>query len=85
MGSYILDLISTGKDVTFDYISVTPPYMLVDYAVLMDQVSNSSIIGENTFIVSWNWNHFTGYHYYVLLVNINFYLTSPGSRVPFEN
>ncbi|KAK4393056.1 CLAVATA3/ESR (CLE)-related protein 25 [Sesamum angolense] len=26
------------KDGVFDYISVTPPYMLVDYAVLMDQV-----------------------------------------------
>ncbi|KAL0450605.1 UNVERIFIED_CONTAM: putative rRNA methyltransferase YlbH [Sesamum latifolium] len=40
-----------GKDGVFDYISVTPPYMLVDYAVLMDQVSNSSVVGENTFIV----------------------------------
>ncbi|KAL3833194.1 hypothetical protein ACJIZ3_007930 [Penstemon smallii] len=40
-----------GKDGVFDYISVTPPYMLVDYAVLMNQVSNSSVVGENTFIV----------------------------------
>ncbi|KAH6758130.1 methyltransferase [Perilla frutescens var. hirtella] len=40
-----------GKDGTFDYISVTPPYMLVDYEVLMDQISNSSVVGENTFIV----------------------------------
>ncbi|PIM99788.1 16S rRNA (guanine(966)-N(2))-methyltransferase [Handroanthus impetiginosus] len=40
-----------GKDVVFDYISVTPPYMLVDYAVLMDQISNSSVVGENTFMV----------------------------------
>ncbi|KAK4417709.1 hypothetical protein Salat_2183600 [Sesamum alatum] len=40
-----------GKDGVFDYISVTPPYMLVDYAVLMDQISSSSVVGENTFIV----------------------------------
>ncbi|KAL7100812.1 hypothetical protein ACP275_08G018400 [Erythranthe tilingii] len=40
-----------GKDGVFDYISVTPPYMLVDYAELMDQVSNSSVVGENTFLV----------------------------------
>ncbi|GER35791.1 ribosomal RNA large subunit methyltransferase I [Striga asiatica] len=40
-----------GKDSAFDYISVTPPYMLVDYAVLMEQISNSSVVGENTFIV----------------------------------
>lgn len=40
-----------GKDGTFDYISITPPYMLVDYAVLMDQISNSSVVGQNTFIV----------------------------------
>lgn len=44
-------LIVVGKDVAFDYISVTPPYMLVDYAVLMNQISNSSVVGENTFIV----------------------------------
>ncbi|GFP79293.1 putative rRNA methyltransferase ylbh [Phtheirospermum japonicum] len=40
-----------GKNGAFDYISVTPPYMLVDYAVLMEQVSNSSVVGENTFIL----------------------------------
>ncbi|CAL1357870.1 unnamed protein product [Linum trigynum] len=40
-----------GEDRTFDYISVTPPYMLVDYAILMDLISRSGIIGENTFIV----------------------------------
>ncbi|KAG8384758.1 hypothetical protein BUALT_Bualt04G0151900 [Buddleja alternifolia] len=40
-----------GKDAAFDYISVTPPYMLVDYAVLMNQISSSSVVGENTFIV----------------------------------
>ncbi|XP_073126158.1 uncharacterized protein [Henckelia pumila] len=40
-----------GKVGVFDYISITPPYMLVDYAVLMDQISKSSIVGENTFIV----------------------------------
>ncbi|KAL8172361.1 hypothetical protein V2J09_024165 [Rumex salicifolius] len=43
--------VPAGKDGTFDYISVTPPYMLVDYGVLMDQISSSCIVGENTFIV----------------------------------
>ncbi|XP_057983595.1 uncharacterized protein LOC131168289 isoform X2 [Malania oleifera] len=35
----------------FDYISVTPPYTEVDYEVLMGQISKSSLIGEDTFIV----------------------------------
>ncbi|KAL8199450.1 hypothetical protein R6Q57_013018 [Mikania cordata] len=35
----------------FDYISVTPPYMLVDYEILMKQISESSVIGEDSFIV----------------------------------
>ncbi|XP_050381732.1 uncharacterized protein LOC126798735 [Argentina anserina] len=39
-----------GKE-PFDYISVTPPYTQVDYAVLMDQISKSALVGENTFIV----------------------------------
>lgn len=45
-------LLVAGKDGAFDYISVTPPYMEVDYEVLMDQISKSAAIGENTFIVS---------------------------------
>ncbi|KAB1211629.1 putative rRNA methyltransferase YlbH [Morella rubra] len=40
-----------GKDGSFDYISVTPPYTEVDYGVLMGQISNSPLIGEDTFIV----------------------------------
>ncbi|XP_057521895.1 uncharacterized protein LOC130801946 [Amaranthus tricolor] len=40
-----------GGDATFDYISVTPPYMKVDYGLLMQQLSDSSLIGEDTFIV----------------------------------
>ncbi|KAK7381332.1 hypothetical protein VNO78_33953 [Psophocarpus tetragonolobus] len=40
-----------GNSGTFDYISVTPPYTQVDYGVLMRQISESSLIGENTFIV----------------------------------
>ncbi|XP_010514550.1 PREDICTED: uncharacterized protein LOC104790487 [Camelina sativa] len=40
-----------GKDGAFDYISITPPYMEVDYAVLMDQIAKSPAIGENTFIL----------------------------------
>ncbi|TKY50330.1 putative rRNA methyltransferase YlbH [Spatholobus suberectus] len=40
-----------GNSGPFDYISVTPPYTQVDYGVLMSQISESSLIGENTFIV----------------------------------
>ncbi|XP_047317308.1 putative rRNA methyltransferase YlbH [Impatiens glandulifera] len=40
-----------GKYGTFDYISVTPPYTQVDYGVLMDQISKSSVVGEDTFIL----------------------------------
>lgn len=42
-----------GKDGPFNYVSVTPPYTEVDYAVLMDQLSKSSLVGEDTFIVCW--------------------------------
>lgn len=41
-----------GNDRPFDYISVTPPYTQVDYGVLMGQLSKSSLVGEDTFIVS---------------------------------
>ncbi|XP_050221962.1 uncharacterized protein LOC126672095 isoform X1 [Mercurialis annua] len=40
-----------GMDKTFDFISVTPPYMEVNYGTLMDQISKSALVGENTFIV----------------------------------
>ncbi|KAK6256073.1 hypothetical protein SCA6_017378 [Theobroma cacao] len=40
-----------GSDGPFDYISVTPPYIHVDYGTLMAQISKSAIIGEDTFIV----------------------------------
>lgn len=40
-----------GNDATFDYISVTPPYMEVDYGLLMGQISDSSLVGEDTFIL----------------------------------
>lgn len=40
-----------GKDGSFDYISVTPPYTEVDYGVLMGQISKSPLLGEDTFIV----------------------------------
>ncbi|PWA96827.1 methyltransferase [Artemisia annua] len=39
------------KDKPFDYISVTPPYMLVDYEILMKQITESSVIGDDSFIV----------------------------------
>ncbi|XP_057824598.2 uncharacterized protein LOC131036670 [Cryptomeria japonica] len=35
----------------FDYISVTPPYQLVDYTVLMDQLSSSPLVGKDSFIL----------------------------------
>lgn len=40
-----------GEDGSFDYISITPPYAAVDYSILMNQISKSSIVGENTFIL----------------------------------
>ncbi|XP_058769292.1 uncharacterized protein LOC131643159 [Vicia villosa] len=40
-----------GNKGTFDYISVTPPYVQVDYAVLMGLISESPFLGEDTFIV----------------------------------
>ncbi|KAG6659402.1 hypothetical protein I3843_03G028300 [Carya illinoinensis] len=40
-----------GKDGSFDYISITPPYTEVDYGVLMGQISKSPLIGDDTFIV----------------------------------
>ncbi|KAG5254569.1 rRNA methyltransferase YlbH [Salix suchowensis] len=40
-----------GQDGAFDFISVTPPYAQVDYGILMDQISKSPIVGEDTFIV----------------------------------
>ncbi|XP_015573725.2 putative rRNA methyltransferase YlbH isoform X1 [Ricinus communis] len=40
-----------GSNRTFDFISVTPPYMEVNYGTLMDQVSKSALVGEDTFIV----------------------------------
>ncbi|KAJ0981628.1 hypothetical protein J5N97_009883 [Dioscorea zingiberensis] len=42
---------SNGMDKSFDYVSVTPPYTAVDYAVLMTQLGNSPVIGENSFIL----------------------------------
>ena len=50
-------LLFVGRDKTFDFISVTPPYMEVNYETLMDQISKSALIGEDTFIVSGN--HFS--------------------------
>ncbi|KAF5951137.1 hypothetical protein HYC85_009081 [Camellia sinensis] len=47
----LMNCFCVGKDRPFDYISVTPPYTKVDYGVLMDQVSKSSVVGEDTFIV----------------------------------
>ncbi|KAJ8775006.1 hypothetical protein K2173_020010 [Erythroxylum novogranatense] len=40
-----------GGDRVFDFISVTPPYTQVNYDILMDQISKSTVIGEDTFII----------------------------------
>ncbi|KAK2646645.1 hypothetical protein Ddye_021840 [Dipteronia dyeriana] len=42
---------SVRKNGSFDYISVTPLYTQVDYGVLRDQMSKSTLIGKDTFIV----------------------------------
>ncbi|XP_039118580.1 putative rRNA methyltransferase YlbH [Dioscorea cayenensis subsp. rotundata] len=42
---------SKGMDKSFDYVSVTPPYTAVDYAILMAQLENSPVIGEDSFIL----------------------------------
>ncbi|KAI3784788.1 hypothetical protein L1987_43893 [Smallanthus sonchifolius] len=38
------------KGDSFEYISVTPPYMLVDYEILMKQISESSVIGDDSLL-----------------------------------
>uniref|UniRef100_A0A7N0VBM2 Uncharacterized protein n=1 Tax=Kalanchoe fedtschenkoi TaxID=63787 RepID=A0A7N0VBM2_KALFE len=40
-----------GQSCPFDYVSVTPPYTAVDYGALMDQISKSAVLGENTFVL----------------------------------
>ncbi|KAK9090577.1 hypothetical protein Sjap_023754 [Stephania japonica] len=40
-----------GKIGQFDYVSVTPPYTAVDYSDLMNQLSTSALVGEDTFIL----------------------------------
>ncbi|CAL9208897.1 unnamed protein product [Musa hybrid cultivar] len=42
---------SSDKNISFDYISVTPPYMAVDYTVLMDHLGKSPLVGEDCFIL----------------------------------
>lgn len=46
-----LSCLHAGNYGPFDYISVTPPYTQVDYGVLMRQISESSLVGEDAFIV----------------------------------
>lgn len=52
MAHLVLNVLHTGNSGPFDYISVTPPYTQVDYGLLMRQISESVLIGEDTFIVS---------------------------------
>lgn len=45
-------LLFVGPDIAFDFVSVTPPYTAVDYGILMNQISKSPLVGDDTFIVS---------------------------------
>ncbi|KAG0458409.1 hypothetical protein HPP92_023566 [Vanilla planifolia] len=42
---------SSDKIGTFDYISVTPPYDVVNYSILMEQLSESPVVGEECFVL----------------------------------
>lgn len=76
-----------GSDGPFDYISVTPPYIQVDYGTLMAQISKSAIIGEDTFIVSSNLFLVQRMSLYEYLSPcfLNFYFHGLGSGISFEN
>lgn len=54
----ILNVLHAGNSGSFDYISVTPPYTQVDYGVLMRKISESVLIGEDTFIVCGSFSPF---------------------------
>lgn len=41
----------SGKYPSFDYISVTPPYLEVNYSTLLDQLSRSPLVGKDCFIL----------------------------------
>jgi len=42
---------SQGKYPSFDYISVTPPYLEVNYSTLLDQLARSTLVGKDCFIL----------------------------------
>lgn len=42
---------SLGKDGSFDYVSVTPPYTAVDYDTLLAQLEKSPLVGKDCFIL----------------------------------
>lgn len=42
---------SKGRYPSFDYISVTPPYVEVNYSTLLDQLASSPLVGEDCFIL----------------------------------
>uniref|UniRef100_A0ACD5WD68 Uncharacterized protein n=1 Tax=Avena sativa TaxID=4498 RepID=A0ACD5WD68_AVESA len=41
----------SGRYPSFDYISVTPPYVEVNYSTLLDQLARSPLVGEDCFIL----------------------------------
>ena len=64
------------KDKPFDYISVTPPYMLVDYEILMKQITESSVIGDDSFIVRFIFLFFIYLFFNSFFLSIMFFHTS---------
>ncbi|TVU45182.1 hypothetical protein EJB05_04657, partial [Eragrostis curvula] len=42
---------SKDKYPSFDYISVTPPYLEVNYSTLLDQLARSPLVGKDCFIL----------------------------------
>ena len=52
MMCFLMKLIGfVGANEPFDYVSVTPPYEEVNYVELLGQLSSSSILGRDTFVV----------------------------------
>ncbi|KAG0460135.1 hypothetical protein HPP92_023263 [Vanilla planifolia] len=46
-----VNIVFSDKIGTFDYISVTPPYDVVNYSILMEQLSESPVVGEECFVL----------------------------------
>jgi hypothetical protein len=72
----------SGKYPSFDYISVTPPYLEVNYSTLLDQLARSPLVGKDCFIVSFSCHvNITSCPY----AHFWLHLCSLASWVPTEN